>query len=640
MALVWLMDLEMGGRTQRLSTFPVAFTDPETGLTHHYKGRLDEVRFPERLAIGSTPSAREVSVDVLPTEDMALLKSYGHSFTGGRATLTLWDTEEANYLAQVMLRRARVSPPQWGARGEALSFTLSAEPFDDTASLIAADELVEASFPWQTAPDGSVGDAYPLPLGKPGILTGSDAASVGAYQAPVVETLEGSNYTISATLITPAYVLTIASSTHTELCTGMEVTYSENGGSITNMTDGATYYLREVGHNLATFNVYEDEGLTTMVQAAGTPAGSETFTVTQPYAVRALVASRPIEATQVLAWFDGEDLEGPQTFTVETQTAPNGRTVTVVDLSDLGKDPSAVSGFSAYFASRTALRLQDIYLALDGNGVAAPVTSGAISTVGELLAALAFWSSVPVDQASFQVAMAELPYPVGVVVTQDQTPMDLLTRIASTLPVGLFSGPNGLSIVRLPTEPRRNRAVPLVDGLTCFRDGDPRAENDEDDLANRVRVWFGLEERTGDYKGSRTLSSDPSAGSGDVYIRSSPVSESQVDQVISEELDWTYTAQTALVVSRWTSRQASVTPTKLSLLVPAKRARHLHLGQEVAFTSADLHVVAALGFVVAREPSSQGLWAVDVYFLHGVVSDVAEAPRGASSTPPVLPSGP
>ena len=53
----------------------------------------------------------------------------------------------------------------------------------------------------------------------------------------------------------------------------------------------------------------------------------------------------------------------------------------------------------------------------------------------------------------------------------------------------------------------------------------------------------------------------------------------------------------------------------------------------------DLSVDQALGFISERDQSSAAFWRVTIYFLHGVASDLAEKPSGASSTPPTRPGG-
>jgi len=100
--LVWLLDISAGGKTIYLSTAPVTYTDFNTGAEISYKGTLDSLSYTETMSlIGTSVSARELSIDCLPDVDMSQILSWGHNIAQGYGTLKIWDTEENSYQAVV-----------------------------------------------------------------------------------------------------------------------------------------------------------------------------------------------------------------------------------------------------------------------------------------------------------------------------------------------------------------------------------------------------------------------------------------------------------------------------------------------------------------------------------------------------------
>lgn len=165
MALVWLLDLDVGGAMQYLSTRPVHFDDRQ------YRGGMDSVVLRESIGqLGSLPDTRSAVVDLLPDIDPALLASYGHDLAAGRGTLTLWDTDEPEYRAEVHLRDGRVAAPDIGERDQAVSLTLSGEPYDDRTPFVPEEASVTQET-WPQARQDAYGRRYPMPMGSPGDAT-------------------------------------------------------------------------------------------------------------------------------------------------------------------------------------------------------------------------------------------------------------------------------------------------------------------------------------------------------------------------------------------------------------------------------------------------------------------------------------
>jgi hypothetical protein len=204
MALCWLLDLDLGGRTLYLSSRPMSYNGRQ------YEGGLDAVTLDESIGqLGSLPDARSATVDVAPHIDLAQIVSYGHDLAAGRGTLRLWDTDEQEFRAEVHLLDARCTTPEVGGEAEVLSLTLSGEPYDDTASIVAGDARVDAES-WPNAAPGEIGRLYPLPMGTPGsYVDGSGIASRAPstpalaveYSSPNADTLLVSSERVEATTV-------------------------------------------------------------------------------------------------------------------------------------------------------------------------------------------------------------------------------------------------------------------------------------------------------------------------------------------------------------------------------------------------------------------------------------------------------
>lgn len=624
MALVWLLDLDLGGRVLYASTRPTTFD------SRRYVGTLDEVTLREELALGGAPAAREASIDLVPEVSAALLASYGHTFTRVRGTLRLWDSDEAEYLAEVALRDGRGEPPEYAAANEPLSLSLSAEPGDDVSILLPSTAKIDSDT-WPDAPTDSSGQAYPIPFGTPGLVTGAATSEVPAAECFAVESNLGDSFlflAVAATVDDEATIVAASSS----LFTGMEVVYADNGGGGFGLTDGSTYYVRHESGNLYTFHTDEDvRNNSTPVALSGTPSGTESIEVTQPYATKYLVAGCTIAAANVSVRFqnlDGRILPASD-YVVTNGVDALGQPVATIDSSNVG------TGAGSKFPVQR--RLSPVLVAYDNGGAYRSTGAGPVESVGDLLADLAFRSTVSMDVGTWLVVRDVLSSPVGLVLTADRPAADLLLDLVERLPVATLNGPNGLAAVPIASWGARPAAVELIDGRNAFRAGALSVVNEPSDAANRAIVTYGPSLETGTESGSVTVSSDPSDGSADVFSRTSTGLDEPVSEVV-DVLDWTFASATARVVARWLIRQASATPRRLAVDVPSDLARSLRLGTAVEFTSDALSIDRRIGLVSSREMSTAPLWRLELYFLHGVADNPAETPSGASPSPPSTPT--
>jgi len=184
--LTWLFELNIGGEVIYASSFPVEF-DGKLWI-----GGMDSLRFNEKLGIASgAPSQRQVTIDLIPPDDISLRVSYNHDVSVGTANLYLWDTDEPEYLAEQVFNRAIVNLPEAGANDELLSFTLSSEPYSDTSKIIKETMvLTEDTFPSTFPREGDIGKVYPFVYGTPGTYLSPTALGtklVPPYSGLVIE---------------------------------------------------------------------------------------------------------------------------------------------------------------------------------------------------------------------------------------------------------------------------------------------------------------------------------------------------------------------------------------------------------------------------------------------------------------------
>ena len=649
MALVWLMDLDVGGRTLRLSTRPVDYTDPETGRAYQYRGTLDSLEFEESLGLGGdSVSAREVTVDALPGIDLAALASYAHDLASGTATLRLWDDSEGAYMAEVYMRDARVTLPDFGGDNEVMSFTLSAEPYDDTSAILDADALVSSST-WPTAPGDSEGLYYPRVWGKPGIVTGATRTTIPAAPAIAVETVEDDSFllynsSVLADLNGNYNLLPMASGTPSTLYTGMEVLYEDNGGAgIPELTDGSTYFVKLVNSASSPplYRLYPDSSLSEWIELSNnTPTGTESLTISQPYASKILISDRAVAAATITAFpgFSGDyRLSGVPGLTVVNEEDGLGRTVATVDVSAIGAGTAAGTFEASYRLS------SDWRIAWSGGFSGYSQSSpGSVETVGDLLRDLVKAASIEVDHSAWAVLASSLPYSVGYWVQDpDESALSPVLDIVGLLPVGLYSSGLGLAAVAIETEATQRSAIELIEGINAHRSGPLSFVNRPEDMVSIAKARYALDTIEDYYVSRRVLRVQPrdalASTSSDVFVRSSSVAGERRSRL--EELDWTYGSAAAREVARWMVRESSVSPRAISLDVPWEIGRALRLGTVITYTAPGLSISSALGIVRARFPSDLPMWRVEVLFLDGVMSDAVESPGGSSTDRPTPGTG-
>ena len=179
MTRAWLLDLEMGGRTLRLSSQPVVVD----GLG--YEGTLDRVALRESIdGLGTIPSEREAQIGLVPGASLA-----AYAGQAGRGTLRLWGGRGRG---RVELE-GRVLVSEIGGASEGLTLTLTADPYIDTASTHDVQARVEGGIDpgstWPRPRSAAEGQWYPRIFGVPGAdyLKPTDVNQVPTMPLPCIE---------------------------------------------------------------------------------------------------------------------------------------------------------------------------------------------------------------------------------------------------------------------------------------------------------------------------------------------------------------------------------------------------------------------------------------------------------------------
>ena len=139
----YVLKLTVASRTLYLSTQALYIADDAGNELQVYDG-LSPVSWTDQLSLGQTsPSVTSVPMTVLlPDVDWAELVSQGHSLAAAKGELSQ-HLEGDTWEKRRVLVRGNLLSPVYGAKGEALEFTLKAAPFEDRSQLPAATAVVE-----------------------------------------------------------------------------------------------------------------------------------------------------------------------------------------------------------------------------------------------------------------------------------------------------------------------------------------------------------------------------------------------------------------------------------------------------------------------------------------------------------------
>ena len=177
----FLLSVTFAGRTFYFSTRPVVLLD-ERGEPIQYRGGL-EANWTDALNLfNESPTLLSVPLELFFPEDVAELISRGHDLWRGTGELSLW-IEGRPYEDRVVLIDGFMTEPSYGAKGEAVKFSLEANGFQDSALTHSQTERVSLDT-WPTPAENAIDAYYPIVFGTPGAYTLADGSSATTYGSP------------------------------------------------------------------------------------------------------------------------------------------------------------------------------------------------------------------------------------------------------------------------------------------------------------------------------------------------------------------------------------------------------------------------------------------------------------------------
>lgn len=183
----WLLDLEFAGQTLRLSTAELDVDSDDGEL--HYTAALQAIELSEAIELlDAQLSEANVNVDAVLPVDVPALVAAGYRLEGCVGSLALWRAGQTYEERRVRLV-GMVRDPEYGAKDEPVSFSLSAEvwisdavvpPLGHEVSSSTWPDSWSASYPTDGTMDTFVGSltpddlglVYPVVFGRPGRTTG------------------------------------------------------------------------------------------------------------------------------------------------------------------------------------------------------------------------------------------------------------------------------------------------------------------------------------------------------------------------------------------------------------------------------------------------------------------------------------
>lgn len=168
--LHWLLDITIAGRVFRFADDYLEVTSAD-GTVYAYEGQLPADLTIERevAGVGQLPSLQSASFEVFLPVDIAEVVARGHSIAAGRGELSLWLEGEDYETRGVTLTGLLDDSPTYGEDGEAFAFSLTEEPYDDTALTHSPTERVSRDT-WPNAASEALGEWYPIVYGRPGYV--------------------------------------------------------------------------------------------------------------------------------------------------------------------------------------------------------------------------------------------------------------------------------------------------------------------------------------------------------------------------------------------------------------------------------------------------------------------------------------
>jgi len=640
---VWLLTIEVAGRTLRYSSRPVRIGD------RVYRGGLPTVEVDQSLdMLQQDAQAPSASVGLIMDDALARWVSYGHRLDRSVAELA-WYVEGTTWEERQVIVAGPMLAGAYGAPGEPMTAVIEPQTQGDGAAIGTVTTYGPGSVPDAFLVEDTIGEPYPLVFGRPHTLRRIGGFSRVTYASKAIRWRRSSS---DPELITDIMIC----QGHVPDGESVRVTWRDAPDPA---DEGSTTYSREQ------FSLtYDDQGVPVTVISVGaltvdqrksrswyvrwndstggitsTPGGVD-------YIVRTYTdADEPVNET--LTTISGGDVLTRATWeTVATWGAASSAAltidratpITVLSLStaDLttGGTYTGTTGVRAAGPVPLRFALTAASATAPAEGVLrvgirrSPPPSAAIRTLGELALYLAERSRQRIDRAAWVSAVPWLAVPVGGTLQADNLAWEtLLNDVLPLTPISLRAGSQGIAPVVwrwwASLDDAEARMTVGRDGVT--RLPDIRSARPDSEVSNEALVRYGWDVIAGNYMLNLRLNgrNDPTRAGGrwthGTATMDSTISRATYGRGRLLRLDSRYVYETATAAwwARWRLAAEGWAHRIVELEAP-QHYGHLMPGDVVSLTDEAAFIDTSLAFVTGRRLTDVGRVGLSLVLIDGV----------------------
>jgi hypothetical protein len=668
-AAVWLLSVEVAGRTLRWSSRPVLAGG------WRWRGGLPRVEVEQDLDfLQLDPSAPSASVGLIVTEEIARWISYGHRLTGA-AELSLW-VEGTDYDERQVVIRGPMLFGAYGGPGEPMTGTIEpqpqgeGEPLGDTTQTYGAGSVPAASLVEQ-----SLGEAYPLVFGRPYVqrraragaatLTTTPFATQGViYQREAAEPTQATRILLCRGHIPDGEAVTLAwegtadpddEGSQTFIDREIVRTYDDSGRAVSLINvafagltpaqrQAKAWYVRwdrAVGGTTKSPGAVET--VTRRYTSAELPITDETLTTVR--SGDAILRS----SAQIITGFTGSrtlevDWISPAVVQLLDLTPTElGSVGTVTGAGGFRVDAASRIRLAATGAAGEALVRVDIRRG--------PRPGDAISTLGELALWLAERSGQRTDIGAWASLVPLLDVPVGGTLDPSRPAWSaLLEDVLPLAPVSLRTGPAGVVPVlwRWWATEAEAEAHLRVGHDGVVRLPDVTSARPDAEINTGALLRYAWDARAGTYRLGASLSGAaglPAARVAEVRLHAFATLDASVstqlygERTLRADSRLVYDTSTAAWWCRW-RLAAEGWAHRLVQVEGRQQLAHLMPGAVVTLTDPSVFLDGAIALVTGRRLTDTGRVGLRLALVDGWSSTRTTAGPTADAGPTLRPGGP
>lgn len=179
----FLLTITFAGKEYHFSSRPLVLLD-ESNRPIQFVGGL-ELNWTDALNLfNESPTLLSIPIAVIFEDDIAQLISQGFDLWRAKGELSFW-VEGRTYENRVIILRGSVVEPMYGAKNEAVRFSLESNGFDDVNLTHSPTERLTVQT-WADPLENDIGLYYPIVYGRPGVYTNADGTPQTSPGSPVI----------------------------------------------------------------------------------------------------------------------------------------------------------------------------------------------------------------------------------------------------------------------------------------------------------------------------------------------------------------------------------------------------------------------------------------------------------------------